>query len=198
LQGESEGSPRRSGVAIGVFTEQARSKPRAGGPPRLWARTRGTDRPGKRTLLGVGVRSRGRGHGLVGGAQSLSLRSHVRRVLQRPYLSQCASPVPCPGRVLFAQVHLRWSRLECRAFLSEVLEYFGSAASRCMIDASSVGYRSGTDPGSLTLPRCRADRSSPQPREISPALESTRRRQKPNHSRSWGGQPCATHAFALP
>jgi transposase len=57
---------------------------------------------------------------------------------KRRCVVQCASLVLCYSRVLFAQVYVRWSRLECRAFLSEAIEYFGGAASDCMIDNSSV------------------------------------------------------------
>jgi transposase len=51
---------------------------------------------------------------------------------------QCASLVLCYSRAIFTQVYARWSRFECRVFLTEAIEYFDGAASRCMIDNSSV------------------------------------------------------------
>lgn len=59
-------------------------------------------------------------------------------------LVQCASLVLCYSRVIYAQVYVRWSRFECRAFLTEAITSFGGAASRCMIDNSSVIIGSGT------------------------------------------------------
>jgi hypothetical protein len=51
---------------------------------------------------------------------------------------QCASLVQCYSTALYAQVYPRFSRLECRAFLSEGIQYFGGAAARCMTDNTSV------------------------------------------------------------
>jgi len=62
---------------------------------------------------------------------------------------QCASLVQCYSRVLYAEVHTRWSRFECRAFLTEGLQYFGGAASRCMIDNSSVIIAYGRGPNAV-------------------------------------------------
>jgi transposase len=69
---------------------------------------------------------------------------HKVKIGEEQCLVQCASLVLCYCRVLFAQVYVRWSRLECRAFVSEALQYFGGAASRCMIDNSSVVIAHGT------------------------------------------------------
>lgn len=63
---------------------------------------------------------------------------HSVKVGERVRLLQCASLVLCFSRLLFAQVYSRWSRFECRVFLSAALEYFGGAANRCMLDNSSV------------------------------------------------------------
>lgn len=62
---------------------------------------------------------------------------------------QCASLVLCYSRVLYAQVYVRWSRFECRAFLAEALQYFGGAASRCIIDNSSVIIARGRGPDAI-------------------------------------------------
>jgi transposase len=57
---------------------------------------------------------------------------------------QCASLVQCYSTALYAQVYPRFSRLECRAFLSEGCQYFGGAAERCMVDNTSVIIAHGT------------------------------------------------------
>ncbi len=57
---------------------------------------------------------------------------------------QCASLVLCYSRMLYAQVYPRFSRLECRAFLSEAVQSFGGASQRCMVDNTSVIIAHGT------------------------------------------------------
>ena len=61
----------------------------------------------------------------------------------------CASLVLCYSRAIYAQVHARWSRFECRAFLTEAIGYFGGAASRCIIDNSSVIIAHGRGPDAV-------------------------------------------------
>lgn len=51
---------------------------------------------------------------------------------------ECASLVLCYSRMLYAQCYGRFSRFECRAFLSQAIQYFGGAAGRCVIDNTSV------------------------------------------------------------
>lgn len=65
-------------------------------------------------------------------------------VAGKELLVQCASLVLCYSRTLTAQVYPRFSRLECRAFLSEAVQSFGGSARRCMIDNSSVVIAHGT------------------------------------------------------
>jgi hypothetical protein len=57
---------------------------------------------------------------------------------------QCASLVLCYSHMLYAQVYPRFSRLECRAFLSEAVQHFGGASQRCMVDNTSVIIAHGT------------------------------------------------------
>lgn len=63
---------------------------------------------------------------------------HSVKVGERTRTLQCASLVLCYSRMLYAQTYSRWTRFECRSFLSEAIEYFGGAASKCMLDNSSV------------------------------------------------------------
>jgi transposase len=56
----------------------------------------------------------------------------------------CASLTHCFSRMIYAQVYPRWTRLECRHFLSEAICALGGAAARCMLDNASVIVVFGT------------------------------------------------------
>jgi len=71
-------------------------------------------------------------------------------------LVQCASLVMCYSRDLYAQVYPRWSRFECRVFLSEAVGHFGGAAGRCVIDNSSVVIARGTGADAVPAPAMQA------------------------------------------
>ena len=71
-------------------------------------------------------------------------------------LLQCASLVLCYSRMLFAKVYPRWSRFECKCFLTEALQYLGGAAGRCMLDNSTVIIVSGTGPAAVPAPEMEA------------------------------------------
>jgi len=65
---------------------------------------------------------------------------------------QTASLVLCHCRMLFAQCYPRFSRFECKVFLTDGLEYFGGACGRCMIDNTSVVRLSGTGRDMVPVP----------------------------------------------
>lgn len=67
-------------------------------------------------------------------------------------LVQCASLVLCYSRDLYAQVYPRWSRFECRLFLSEAIVHFDGAAGRCVVDNSSVVIGHGTGKDAVAAP----------------------------------------------
>ncbi len=69
---------------------------------------------------------------------------HVVVIAGSSVTVQCASLVMCYSRDLYAQVYPRWSRFECRIFMSEAVSHFGGAAHRCMIDNSSVVIAHGS------------------------------------------------------
>jgi transposase len=69
---------------------------------------------------------------------------HAVRIGERNVTLQCASLVLWYSRAVFAQAYWRFSRLECRAFLTEAVQSFGGSAERCMIDNSSVVIANGT------------------------------------------------------
>jgi len=57
---------------------------------------------------------------------------------------QCASLVLCYSRMIYTQVYERWTRLECRFFLTEAMQFFGGSCHQCMIDNSSVVIARGS------------------------------------------------------
>jgi transposase len=69
---------------------------------------------------------------------------------------QCAELVLCYSRKVFAQVYPRWSRFECKAFLSEAIRYFGGAAGRCVIDNLSVVVARGVGADAVMAPEMEA------------------------------------------
>lgn len=69
---------------------------------------------------------------------------HSVLIADRRTKIHCASLVLCYSRPIFAQAYWRFSRLECRAFLSAGAQFFGGAAARCMVDNTSVVISHGT------------------------------------------------------
>ena len=63
---------------------------------------------------------------------------HTVAIAGQMRLLQCASVVLGYSRMLYAQLYPRWTRFECKGFLSQALQYFDGAATRCVIDNSSV------------------------------------------------------------
>jgi transposase len=99
---------------------------------------------------GIGVRPKrpaGRYHFEPGEEMQHDTSPHTVEVGGRHRSLQCASLVLCYSRMLFAQIYPRWSRFECRVFLTEALPFFEGSARRCMIDNSSVivAHGSGRD-----------------------------------------------------
>jgi len=74
---------------------------------------------------------------------------HAVVIGDRRVTVQCASVVLCYSSAVFAQVYWRFSRLECRAFLSHAAQFFGGCASRCMVDNTSVVIAHGTGKDAL-------------------------------------------------
>jgi hypothetical protein len=69
---------------------------------------------------------------------------------------QCASLVMCYSRDLYAQVYRRWSRFECRLFLSEGISHFGGAAHRCVVDNLTVIIAHGLGREAVPAPEMQA------------------------------------------
>lgn len=69
---------------------------------------------------------------------------------------QCASLVLCYSRMIYVQVFERWTRLECRLFLTEALQFFGGSCQQCMIDNSSVVIAHGSGSSARPAPEMEA------------------------------------------
>ena len=68
----------------------------------------------------------------------------------------CASLVLCYSRMISAQLYPRFSRFECKVFLTEALRTLGGAARRCMIDNSSVILAGGSGKNAVIAPEMEA------------------------------------------
>lgn len=77
---------------------------------------------------------------------------HVAKVAGKERRVQTASLVLCHCRMLFAQCYPRFSRFECKVFLTDGLEYFGGACARAMIDNTHVVVLSGTGARMVPVP----------------------------------------------
>jgi hypothetical protein len=64
--------------------------------------------------------------------------------------------VMCYSRDLYAQVYRRWSRFECRLFLSEAISHFGGAAHRCVVDNLTVIIAHGLGREAVPAPEMQA------------------------------------------
>ncbi|MGH8648876.1 MAG: Mu transposase domain-containing protein, partial [Burkholderiales bacterium] len=71
-------------------------------------------------------------------------------------LVQTASAVLCYSRMLFFQCSPRFQRFDCKAFLTEALQYFGGACSTVMIDNTHVVVLKGTGASMIPVPEMEA------------------------------------------
>jgi hypothetical protein len=104
---------------------------------------------------GIGVRPKrlaGQYHFEPGEEMQHDTSPHTVEVGGRRRSLQCASLVLCYSRMLFAQIYPRWSRFECRVFLTEALPFLEGSARRCMIDNSSVIVAHGSGPDAVMAP----------------------------------------------
>ncbi len=65
---------------------------------------------------------------------------------------QTAALVLAYSRMRFIQCYPRFTRFECKVFLTDAIRYFGGACSRCMIDNTHVVVLSGTGRGMKAVP----------------------------------------------
>lgn len=69
---------------------------------------------------------------------------------------QIASVVLCYSRMIFFQVYPRFTRFECKAFLTEALRHFAGAAHHCMIDNTHLIVAAGTGENMIPAPEMAA------------------------------------------
>jgi len=72
------------------------------------------------------------------------------------YPALTASVVLCYSRMIFFQMYPRFTRFECKAFLTQALTYFNGAAATCMIDNSHVIVAAGTGAAMIPAPEMAA------------------------------------------
>lgn len=69
---------------------------------------------------------------------------------------QTASLVLCFSRMIFIQLYARFTRFECKVFLTAALRYFGAIATRCMIDNTHLVVLRGTGADMVPVPEMAA------------------------------------------
>ena len=69
---------------------------------------------------------------------------------------QTASLVLCYSRMIFFQHYPRFTRFECKAFLTQAIDYFHGSAGRCMVDNSNVVVASGSGATMIPAPEMAA------------------------------------------
>ena len=77
---------------------------------------------------------------------------HRVRIGEKVLLIQDASLVLCHSRMLFHQYYPTFNRFWCKVFLTEALQFFGGACSRCMIDNTHVVVQQGTGAAMIAVP----------------------------------------------
>lgn len=108
---------------------------------------------------GIGVRPKhpaGSYHFGPGSEMQHDTSPHTVAVGGRRRPLQCAALVLCFSRMIFAQLYPRWSRFECRVFLTEAFLFFEALAQRCVIDNSSVILAHGSGAQAVVCPEMEA------------------------------------------
>lgn len=81
---------------------------------------------------------------------------HEAEIGGRRQRVQTASLVLCHSRMRLVQMYPRFTRFECKVFLTDALVYFEGACERCMIDNSHVVVLSGTGRDMVPVPEMAA------------------------------------------
>jgi len=77
---------------------------------------------------------------------------HTAEIAGRRTPVQTASLALCYSRMLFVQMYPRFTRFECKLFLTDALVYFDGACGCCMIDNTHVVVLSGTGRQMVPVP----------------------------------------------
>jgi transposase len=81
---------------------------------------------------------------------------HTAMVGGRNVPVQTASLALCFSRMLFVQMYPRFTRFECKLFLTDAFVYIGGACGRCVIDNTHVVVLSGTGKDMVPVPEMAA------------------------------------------
>lgn len=101
-------------------------------------------------------RPTGRYHFAPGEEMQHDTSPHEAMIGGRLRKVQTASLVLCCSRMLYMQQYPRFTRFECKVFLTEALTYFPGACARCMIDNTHVIVSSGSGADMVPAPEMAA------------------------------------------
>lgn len=77
---------------------------------------------------------------------------HQAQIGGRMRSMQTASLVLCASRMIFTQHYARFTRFECKVFLTDAITYFGGACKDCMIDNTHVVVLKGSGKDMVAVP----------------------------------------------
>ena len=98
----------------------------------------------------------GRYHFKPGQEMQHDTSPHLAHIAGADRRVQTASLVLCHSRMLFIQLSPRFTRFDCKVFLTDAVAYFGGACADCMIDNTHVVVLRGTGKTMLPVPEMEA------------------------------------------
>lgn len=98
----------------------------------------------------------GRYHFEPGSEMQHDTSPHVIEIDGRKQKVQVASLVLCYSRLIYIQYYARFTRFECKVFLTEAFQYFDGVAGICMIDNTHVIVLRGTGAAMVPVPEMEA------------------------------------------
>jgi transposase len=98
----------------------------------------------------------GRYHFAPGQEMQHDTSPHLAHIAGAERKVQTASLVLCHSRLLFFQLYPRFSRFECKVFLTDAVTYVGGACRDCMIDNTHVVVLRGTGKDMVPVPEMEA------------------------------------------
>ena len=111
-----------------------------------------TDYVSKHNLKKPPQEPSGRYHFEAGEEMQFDSSCHRVHFNEGPQKYQCASLVLCFSRMWYFQYYRRFTRLECKSFLTKAVMYFGGACKRCMIDNTNLVVLHGTGADAVITP----------------------------------------------
>ena len=98
----------------------------------------------------------GRYHFEPGAEMQHDTSPHRLKIADRLLTAQCAGLTLAYSRQLFIQYYPRFTRFECKTFLTEAMAYMQGACGRCVIDNTSVIVSHGAGPDASFAPEMEA------------------------------------------